>query len=195
MLTPLRRGPVDQPRDLRGHLLACHERIRQFSATARRLGDPSISPADASEACRTVRRYFTVALPLHVEDEDRSLLPRLLAVRPPGDVKRALASMRAEHESIDHALREAVALWDRALANGGEWITERSRIGRIGARLEELFDAHLLLEETFIFPALDTLLAPEDKEAIVREIRARRAQPSGEAAPRDEQSAIGRSHR
>jgi len=183
MLTPLRRAPADQPRDLRGHLLACHQRIRQFSTTARRLGDPSISPAEAAEGCRAVRRYFTIALPLHVEDEDRSLLPRLVAARPPSDVSRALASMHKEHASIDRTLRDAVALWDRALVDEGAWITERSRIGRVGARIEELFEAHLLLEETFIFPALDTLLAPEDKDAIVSEIRARRAQPAGEAAP------------
>ncbi|UQA57760.1 hemerythrin domain-containing protein [Polyangium aurulentum] len=183
MLTPLRRGPADQPRDLRSHLLACHQRIRQFSKTARRLGDPAISPAEAAEACRAVRRYFTVAFPLHAQDEDLSLLPRLVAARPQGDVSRALASMRKEHASIDRALRDAVALWDRALVDEGAWITERSRMGRVGARLEELFDAHLLLEETFIFPALDTLLTPEDKDAIVSEIRARRAQPPGETAP------------
>jgi hemerythrin-like domain-containing protein len=183
MLTPLRRGPAAEPRDLRSHLLACHQRIRQFSHAARRLGDPSISPSAAAEACRAVHRYFTVALPLHHEDEDRSLLPRLVAAGPSSDVSRALEAMRVEHAAIDRVLGEAVALWEAILADEAVWIAERSRVARAGARLEELFDAHLLLEETFVFPALDALLTPEDKEAIVSEIRARRAHAPGEAAP------------
>lgn len=183
MLTPLRRGPADQPRDLRGHLLACHQRIRQFSATARKLGDPSISPADAADACRAVRRYFTVAMPLHHEDEERSILPRLAAAGPPSDLRRALEAMRVEHAAIDRAVNEAVALWDAVLADPAAWIAARSRLEETGARLEELFAAHLLLEETFVFPALERLLLPEDQAAIVSEIRARRAQPPGQADP------------
>ncbi len=179
MLTPLRRGPADEPRDLRAHLLACHQRIRQFSATARKLGDAAVSPADAAEACRAVHRYFTVAMPLHHEDEERSLLPRLAAAKPSPELSRALEAMRVEHAAIDRAVEEAVALWDEVLADESAWIAARSRLVATGARLEELFAAHLLLEETFVFPALDTLLSPEDREAIVSEIRARRAQPEG----------------
>jgi iron-sulfur cluster repair protein YtfE (RIC family) len=172
MMTKLRRGPAPEPpRDIRGHLLACHERLRLFASAARKLGEASgATPAQLIEACQAVRRYFTVALPLHHEDEEASILPRLTQESPPPELTRALKAMEVEHRSIDRNLRHAIALWDAALH-------------KVGARIEELFAAHLLLEETFVFPALDARLGADAREAILNEIRARREKPSRDASP------------
>src|SRR5262245_25640445 len=65
--------------DVVDRLLECHERIRNFCALACRLaeGPPS---EQAREAAAQLVRYFTVALPLHVADEEESIRPRLTTV-------------------------------------------------------------------------------------------------------------------
>ena len=65
-----RRGPVEE--DAVGLLVACHARIRSFTATALRLSQAvGAEPSEVADVAGAVHRYFTVALPLHVEDEDR----------------------------------------------------------------------------------------------------------------------------
>ena len=64
--------------DAVGLLLECHERIRSFLALARRIAEVGPSePGSVPEAAARVRRYFTEALPLHAQDEEASILPRL----------------------------------------------------------------------------------------------------------------------
>src|SRR5690606_21064266 len=77
-------------------LLACHERIRRFVAMAFATATREEAPAsDIAEACARVRRYFTEALPLHVADEELSVLPRLRGTS--AEVDAALATMQEQH--------------------------------------------------------------------------------------------------
>ena len=63
--------------DLVSLLLECHHRIRGFSALGVELGTRADLPAaDVVQGCERVERYFGEALPLHVADEEESLLPR-----------------------------------------------------------------------------------------------------------------------
>jgi hypothetical protein len=181
MLTTLRRGPGDEPsRDLRSLLLACHERIRHFTGVARRLGEAvTATPEDVAQACRVVHRYFTVSLPLHVEDEERSLLPRLTANPPPPELRRALEDMRGEHAATEKILAEALPIWAEVAEDPARWAPQRARLAWAARKLDEVFSAHLLIEETFIFPDLDRLLTPAARDEILDEMRARRAPPAG----------------
>src|SRR5690242_6505881 len=80
-------------------LLDCHARIRTFLGLARRLaGDDPATETETRDAAAAVERYFTVALPLHVLDEDESLLPRLRGRN--ADLDLAIALMHGEH--LDH---------------------------------------------------------------------------------------------
>src|SRR5512138_518956 len=77
-------------------LAECHVRIRSFGDLAVLLaGANGPSGADVRDAAGRVRRYFAEALPLHVADEEESVLPRL-AGRDPA-VDRALVTMHREH--------------------------------------------------------------------------------------------------
>src|SRR5262245_4414109 len=61
-----------------GLRLACHGRIRSFLAMAVTIGERFDVPEnEVAESAARVRRYFSQALPLHVEDEEESVLPRL----------------------------------------------------------------------------------------------------------------------
>jgi iron-sulfur cluster repair protein YtfE (RIC family) len=171
---PAPRGPEGPP-DLVELLLECHARIRRFIALARTVAArPDASPEDTREACERVQRYFTEALPLHVADEEESVLPRLRGQSP--QVDDALALMAGQHaahaEPLQSMLQAAAALGldrDDAQARGALLAT--------AARLEAEFEEHLALEEAALFPALRALPLATQAE-LVGELR-RRRQPPG----------------
>jgi hypothetical protein len=156
------------PVDPAGLLLDCHGRIRHFARLARRLAAFPAAPAEVSEAAAAVHRYFTVALPLHVEDEERSVAPRLRGVIP-----EPVAAMAREHVAIERTLATLTPAW-RALADdAARWRKLAAGLGAGARVLEELFSAHLAAEEELILPALGRL-SIEEQQALVAEMRARR---------------------
>ncbi len=154
-------------------LVDCHLRLRQMTALAAKLAThPSAPPEEVREVTGKVHRYFTVALPLHEEDEETSLFPRLLARAP--ELAPTIAALREDHAA--HALRVS-ALLDVCLALRAS--PERaSRLGgALGAAAQALGDAftvHLAAEERDLFPAV-TALSAEERAAIREEMQARRA--------------------
>ncbi len=133
-----------EPDDLVTPLLECHTRIRTFSRLAEELGRrDDLTENEVIDAAHRCERYFSEALPLHVEDEEQSLLPRLHGHQD--DVDAALATMQAQH--LDHvqqlsALLEAlVAL--RAQPNARHL---RARLRAVAEPLAVDFEQHLALE-------------------------------------------------
>src|SRR5262245_34207953 len=120
MLTPLHpSAPQRAAGDLVELLLDCHRRIRRFVSSARHLADAeAVTDAEAREAAATTARYFTVALPLHVRDEEESIVPRLAGRDP--QVDAALREMARQH--LDHLqpLAQLVALLERIAATPAE---------------------------------------------------------------------------
>lgn len=179
MLVQLRLQPA--PATHRGDalqlLLDCHERIRTFSALAVRVARlPDVPPSERAEAAARVERYFTVGLPLHVEDEEHSLAPRLREAGLPPEALQALDEMTRQHERIEALLATLLPTW-RELCEAPE------RYGMLAARLEESeplakLEAHLQLEERVLFPVARARLSRESVEALASEMRARRGQDS-----------------
>jgi hypothetical protein len=99
----------------------CHARVRKFCALARRLGEGA-SGEEARDAAAQLDRYFRIALPLHVADEEQSLAPRLVRL---GDAALgdAIESMTRDHLCLDENLAEL-------LARGGRSSTSRPASGR-----------------------------------------------------------------
>jgi iron-sulfur cluster repair protein YtfE (RIC family) len=162
-------------------LLECHERIRTFLALARRIAElgPS-SPDSVAEAAARVRRYFTEALPLHAQDEEVSILPRLRGRDPRVDAE--LEAMAREHREHERPMGELVAACER-IARAPERRTDLlPTVGRAVTELERHFAEHLGREEAVIFPAMSRLLDRSAHAAILREIRERRAGAAGQAA-------------
>jgi hemerythrin-like domain-containing protein len=168
MLIDLGKRSHEEP-TMRDMLVDCHARIRKFSALAKRLsqGGPTEQIRDAAAQ---VRRYFGIALPLHIRDEDESIRPRLERL---GDrqLSDALDAMTHEHVAIDIALAELLEQWDaiaREPSDARCFATNESTVW-----LERHLLAHLEHEETRIFTALDRL-PPDQWSAIVDEMKARR---------------------
>ena len=173
MLNPnqLTIGTSAVPADLVDLLLACHDRIRRFSDIAARLphAPASTARAELAQAALAVHRYFTVALPLHVQDEDLSVRPRL-----GGEVEAALERMSREHVEIERLLAEGSPLW-LALAEHPNRLDALSpSLDRVATCLSAQLTVHLAQEEQIIFPALSRL-DHNVQEEIRSEIRARRS--------------------
>ena len=167
-------GSAKEPSDIVDLLLECHERIRSFIALARRLAEArNASEHEIREAAARVVRYFSESLPLHVADEEESILPRLSG-REPG-LDAALESMHREHDEHAPHLRQLLDIC-RALQASPERLGEtREDLGRVAALLEKDFLVHLQEEERIILPAIRSHLAAAERDAMLLELRARRA--------------------
>ena len=159
-------------------LLECHARIRAFLATARRIAEAKDAPpGEVAEAARAVHRYFTLALPLHVEDEERSVLPRLRGRS--AEVDGALATMAAEHQEHQGPLADLVATCATLSATPARHGELSTALLTTVACLEQKLKAHLGAEEVVVIPGMRRWLSPQEDAAIVAEVRSRRAAPTG----------------
>lgn len=155
---------------VRERLLDCHTRIRTFCVLAKRLaaGGPD---DEVRQAALDLDRYFRIGLPLHVRDEEESVRPRLERVGGP-EVAEALEVMSREHVEIEAALDELLARWQELATAPTAAACAATQLGAIWLALH--MRNHLHAEETRVFPALE-LLPPAQHEAIVAEMRSRRA--------------------
>jgi iron-sulfur cluster repair protein YtfE (RIC family) len=171
------RGPrlLDQAEEPGEMLSACHERIRQFSEIAIQLANGSDAPPQhIVDAATRLDRYFSVALPLHERDEEDSLAPRLLESPSRLEVADALARMRDEHRAIDAILATALPIWREVAASPEGLRNVAEELGEYARSLATLFEPHLAVEESTIFPAMMRSLSGATRRTILQEIRARR---------------------
>ncbi len=155
-------------------LLECHQRIRAFTALAAQVGRRGDLPdAEVIDACLRCERYFTEALPLHVRDEEESLLPRLRGRSPAVD--EALAAMHRQHDEHLPLLAPLLAALREARGAPAD-TAPRARLAAAAAAAEAAFDEHLAIEERTLFPAARALPA-DQQAAVVAELRARRRPP------------------
>lgn len=157
-------------------LVGCHQRIRYFTGTATKLAHAqSASPGEVRLAAAGVYRYYSVSLPLHEEDEEDSLRPRLEAL---GDehISHALAAMHHQHMAIDELIERLSPLLVLLERNPSAVHKAGAEMCAITHALQEVFDAHLKLEEEVIFPAIRERLPLTEQNAILAEMRSRRQQ-------------------
>lgn len=164
-------GQRAQPTGVVDLLVECHGRIRRFLALGRTLSSSNgENERDVRSAAEQIVRYFTVAFPLHVADENDSVFPRL-AGRSDG-LDTALARLRDDHAdgaALDHlvALCQAIVREPRQLAAVAHTLAET--VDQLTLELE----GHLSLEELLVFPALRQL-ATAELQAVHAEMRLRR---------------------
>lgn len=166
----LRRRPPD---DIVDALLECHGRIRQFAELGARLAgasDPAVD--DVRQTAARVRRYFDEALPLHVADEEHTVVPRLRGLDP--SIDAALEQMRREHSAHEAAVAALIAACRELESTPERHRRLRDHLGEVTASLERDFSEHLALEESIIIPAIAGRLGAEERAAMLGELRARR---------------------
>ena len=153
-------------------LLACHERIRRFSRLALTLAErDDLASSELVSAVEGCARYFAEALPLHVRDEEDSVMPRLLGLRP--ELDEALDAMRAEHRGHEPGISALLGALDALRASPSEGA--RQRLREVAEPLVRELEEHLRAAEARIFPALRELLSADEERAAIAELRARRS--------------------
>lgn len=166
--------PKKTPETTVDHLLECHDRIRRFCALAQSVAHGGGSSSEeVREAAGRLVSYFGTALPLHVEDEDHSLLPRLVSRWKGADDPTLLQRLQHQHADLEQVLERLLPRW-RALASGDRHAPSVLTLAQDTELLASSFAEHLALEETAIFPRLAALLTAEEDKAIRDEMRARR---------------------
>lgn len=165
--------PADDPL---GMVLECHERIRRFVSLAETLASPpaDATPEQIAEGARDVLRYFSVALPLHEQDEEQSIAPRLAGKTLGADADRALAELVPQHREIEELISGLMRRWKELAGEPERLGTLRTVIGAPTKRLRQLFDAHLEGEEKRLLPAVRKVLGADELGKIKDEIAARR---------------------
>ncbi len=152
----------------------CHQRIRAFADLAKRLAEVD-SPLDTEivDAAHGVRRYFAEALPLHVEDEEHTLLPRLRGRSD--EIDAALDRMSEEHLSHDRDVCALLALCAELEASPSRLGEVRAPLRSLSGRLREELERHLLGEEELLFPAVERWITVEEQQEMIAELRQRRS--------------------
>ena len=162
-----------------GMLGDCHKRIRYFlSALLTTVTHADEGPLTPHQCIylETALRYFRDAAPRHTEDEEQSLFPRLRCIDTP-EVHAALKEIKgleADHRKAEPQHREADAIIHQWIMEGGISPKAIARLRRILTELSELYDRHILLEETSIFPLAAASLSDAEKNLVGREMAARR---------------------
>lgn len=174
MALSIGRGPrASGGGDVVDLLLECHGRIRRFAALARTLA-AAADPADAEvrDSAARVRRYFAEALPLHVEDEEKTVAPRLRGRS--AELDAALETMSGEHLEHRAPLVRMLDLCAALEAEPHRHRELRGDLGEVAAALEGQLAAHLEREERDVFAALRSELDDGERRAMADELRARR---------------------
>jgi iron-sulfur cluster repair protein YtfE (RIC family) len=167
-------GPSNESSDIVDLLVACHDRIRFFIDLAGRLAETTgASPEEVREAAARVVRYFSESLPLHIADEEKSILPRLVGREQLLD--RTLETMCEEHHNHEPQTERLLAICRRVQNAPEELPQVRAELRGITSRLAADFKTHLVQEEAVILPAIKRFLSDDDRQSMVQELRARRS--------------------
>ncbi len=162
-------------------LQGCHARIRHFMQLTCTLAEAEGVPqTEITEAAAAIFRYFSHALPLHQADENESLFPRFRDALPQGGlVREAAETMVEQHRAIDELAAELLSLCASLRRQPEHLPTLARRLQYVTAALEQIFAAHLQLEECVIFPAIPQLLTPAQINQMYSEMQHRRRLPAG----------------
>ena len=171
MKTDLLSPRADDPETALGLLQACHERIRRFCKLAVELPDAAAPDEQIVDAAESLYKYFGTALPLHAQDEDVSVKPRLLERGFPKSIFGAITS---QHDQLNEELDALLLRWQMIADKPSRRDGMRDKLAEGAQRIERLLHAHIAMEEEKLFPAMEELLTADDDKAIVAEIRQRR---------------------
>lgn len=162
-----------------GLLGDCHRRVETYLAVLVRVATEArgtLLSEDQRLNWNRALRYFREAAPKHTADEEESLFPRLRGVVTP-EVEAVLARMRSlelDHRRAGPAHDEVERLGQLWLENGVLPTAEAERLCTVLEELAELYRAHILIEDSEVFPVAAAHLTSSDRKAIGAEMAARR---------------------
>lgn len=172
-----------------GLLGDCHRRIERFllilttiAAQARdpRNHDQEGLAQDQRLALETALRYFREAAPRHTADEEESLFPSLhrTGALPPA-ITGQIAELEQDHEQATSYHRQVDRIGCLWLDEGELQAVDLEALTSALSALTQLYQEHIKLEETVVFPLAAQMLSDSDKSVIGEEMASRRGLRSG----------------
>jgi hemerythrin-like domain-containing protein len=121
-------------------------------------------------------RYFAIAAPKHTADEEESLFPRLRDSTDPAAaaVMMLVARLEHDHDEADGHHAAVGVLAQRWLAEDCLSSSEARELRERLARLQDLYQRHIRIEDQELFPAAARVLDRAQLRQIGREMAARR---------------------
>ncbi len=183
MFTQIGAKPESDFSEPLGMLSDCHKRIQFFLKDLVRLAEMAEQPLDSGyrAALERALRYFQESGPRHTADEEESLFPRLRAIKHP-HIQKALAKMdalEADHQRASAAHDEVDAIGRLWLREGAIRCEQATRLKSLLQDLSDLYQHHLEVEDTELFPTARALLSAHDKTELGREMAERRGLSPG----------------
>lgn len=162
----------EQPYEM---LTACHERVQRTLALLARLIEHVANQghdAQSRSAAADVLRYFDLAAPKHHQDEELHVFPPLLAGQDAAlqAVVRRLQAEHREMEALWAGLRPTLLRWREDGASDMPDDALRAQ----ASRFAQLYDGHIPVEETLVFPGAQAGMDATQQAAMGQEMQARR---------------------
>lgn len=154
-------------------LAGCHDRVRRTLDLLGRLCahlQQHGADADARSAAQDVQRYFSIAAPLHHADEERHIVPVLLASDEP-ELQAAGRQMLADHRAIESCWAELSPLLQQIIS--GHPLIQGVLDGA-SHRFQALHAPHLVLEDQLAFVAARALIGPTGQRDMSLDMARRR---------------------
>jgi hemerythrin-like domain-containing protein len=162
-----------------GMLSDCHRRIERFLNLLITITESVQGEALSGEqqaALTSALQYFRQSAPKHTLDEEESLFPRLRACENK-QVKGALArldSLHADHLTADEKHKEVDALSLQWLNEGSLTKENIQRLRQLLKELHDIYQQHIGIEDSEIFPLAGKVLNADELARIGREMARRR---------------------
>lgn len=160
-----------------GMLTDCHRRIEQFLNILATVAESAAGrglTGEETAAVGAALQYFRTGGVRHTADEEESLFPRLRAGSG-GDGLEKLDRLEADHETaaeLHESVERMYAEWNA----GGTLNPERQQaLGTDIEQLKALYQAHIAVEESVVFPQAAKVLDRATVALMGREFRTRRA--------------------
>jgi len=162
-----------------GMLGDCHRRIERFLSIIRKLASERHgAPLNKQEqnALAASLTYFREAAPKHTADEEESLFPRMRAADPVaiGTLFDRIDALESDHRTAVTLHTDVDKVSQSWLSRGKLSLDEASHLVALVGRLATLYERHIALEDTEVFPTATRVLSASDRAAIGSEMAARR---------------------
>jgi hemerythrin-like domain-containing protein len=158
-----------------GMLTDCHRRVENFlgilCVVVERARNRELTDEEKS-AVQSALHYFKLGGQRHTADEEESLFPRLRG--KPNPAIDAIAGLQSDHRRANR-LHDSIESLYLAWISGGKLTPEETeRLLSQTGQLKELYSAHILMEETVVFPYAARVLDSEVIAKIGAEFKMRR---------------------
>jgi hemerythrin-like domain-containing protein len=167
-----------QPLEL---LSDCHRRVESFLRALILVAEQARGGELNSrqrEALETALRYFREAAPKHTADEEESLFPRMREIgdRASREALAKIQALEADHEVAKDGHNTVEQLGQKWLADGRLSGDETSRLVKALDELQFIYERHIAVEDSEIFPLAKQVLDSKTLSDVGREMAERRGQ-------------------